>query len=135
MKKTPCLIPKLLEACGGRVAAAILVAFGGLAPATRAVADVPPGTAGRGTGRFPDPPRMAGPVYKPALAGDELIRKLGSNKLVFIERYTFQSNHFYTDIAGIRTSVPPRRSNRRSAPSIPGRNGGHRRTCWKKNES
>ena len=94
------VIPKMLDACGCGVAAAILVAFGGLAPATRAVADVPPGTAG-GAGRFPNPPRIAGPVHKPALAGDALIRKLGSNKLVF----------------------------------IPGRNGGHHRTCWNNNES
>ena len=61
-----------------QVAAAILVAFGG-------------------SGRFPDAPRIAGPVYKPALASDQLIRKLGSDKLVFIERYAFQADHFYTD--------------------------------------
>ena len=68
------VIPKMLHGCG--VAAAILVAFGGLAASSQAEAARPPGTAG-GTGRFPDPPRIAGPVYKPALASDQLIRQAG----------------------------------------------------------
>lgn len=89
------MIPRMPHACG--VAAAIVVAFGGLGSPTRAVAAAPSGTPSGGTGRFPDPPRIAGPIYKPAPAGDALIRKLGSNNLVFIERYAFQSDHFYTD--------------------------------------
>ena len=86
------MIQKIPYAYGCGVAAAILVAFGGLAASSRVQAAAPPGT-----GRFPDPPSIAGPIYKPALAGEELMRKTGSNKLVFIMRYAFQSNHFYTD--------------------------------------
>lgn len=86
------MIPKMHHVRSCRVAAAVLVAFGGLAASSRVMADATPGT-----GRFPDPPRLPGPIYKPALASDELIRKTRSDKLVFIERYAFQSNHFYTD--------------------------------------
>ena len=88
------MIPEKHHASG--VAAAILVAFGGFAVSSQAQAARPPGNTG-GIGRFPDPPTIAGPIYKPAPASDELIRKTKSDKLVFIERYAFQSNHFYTD--------------------------------------
>jgi hypothetical protein len=81
-------------------ATAMLVLAGGHA-AVAGAADGPPGG---GSGAYPDAPRLAAPDYRPPLTGEQLIEKLGAGRLVFIQRQTFQSNHFYTDFINGCTS-------------------------------
>jgi len=48
-------------------------------------------------GHFPEKPYVEGPNYQPEFSRETLIKKLGSDKMIFIRRKTFHSSHFYTD--------------------------------------
>lgn len=54
-------------------------------------------TAGAADGKYPSKPLVEGPDYQPKLSSEKLIKKFGSDKLIFIRRKTFHSSHFYTD--------------------------------------